>query len=363
MRVLLAARPGTGGAARVLEALLRRLPERGVTGTAVLSGLEGTDLLDAARRHGWETVRLDLERGPCLADLAARRELARLIPGHDLVHAHAAKAGALVRLAADGVPVVYAPHGFYFTYHGEGTWRHRLWRAVERRLAPRTAYFHCVSEAERDLCVASGFCAADRAVAIPNPVPPRRTGATTPLPAFGTGPLVLMVARFAAPKDPVGFFQAAARVDPSLGARFVLVGRGPLEEEARRAAELVPEGRAWVLTADVDVRALLARSRVAVLATASEALPLFLLEALEEGVPAVASDLPGTREAAGDAALFAPSCDAPALAAAIERLLREPALREDLARRARARAPRFAEDAWLDAVVALYERATATPRA
>jgi len=172
-----------------------------------------------------------------------------------------------------------------------------------------------------------------------------------------------MVARFAAPKDPVGFFQAAARVDPALGARFVLVGRGPLEEDARRTAELVPEGRAWVVTADVDVRALLARSSVAVLATGSEAMPLFLLEALAEGVPAVASDLPGTREASGDAALFAPPGDAPALAAAIERLLRESALRDDLARKARARAPRFAEDAWLDAVLALYGRATSSPRA
>lgn len=357
MRVLLCARPGIGGCARVVEALIRRLPERGITGTAVLSGLEGTALLDAARTHGWTTVRLDLARGPGPSDLAARRELARLVPGHDLVHAHAAKAGALARLASGRVPVVYAPHGFYFTYHAAGSWRRAFWRAVERRLAPRTTLFHCVSAAEAAACATEGLCPPDRAVRVPNPVPPRRPDAAAP-PAFGPGPLVVMAARLAPPKDPAGFFEAAARVDPSLGARFVLVGQGDLETPARRAAERVPEGRAWVVSADTDVRALLARARVAVLASASEALPLFLLEAVTEGVPVVASDLPGCREAAGEAGLYAPAGDAAALGAAIERVLRDDALHGTLAARARERAPHFAEDLWLDRIVAMYRRAT-----
>ena len=76
MKPLIVARPGTGGAARVIEALLRRLPERGIRGTAVLSGLEGTDLLDAAKKLGWAAVRLDMSRAPARSDLAARRRLA-----------------------------------------------------------------------------------------------------------------------------------------------------------------------------------------------------------------------------------------------------------------------------------------------
>lgn len=357
MKVLVCARPGTGGAARVIEALLRRLPERGITGTAALSSLEGTDVLDAARRHGWATVRLDLERAPAWSDLAARRALRRLIPGHDLVHAHAAKAGALARLAARDVPVVYAPHGLYFTYHESGSMKHAFWRATERRLARRTRLFHCVSPTEAAVCVREGLCDAGRAVVVPNPVP---SMPSTPAPAVlagDEGPIVLMAARLADPKDPITFLRAASRVDPALGARFVLVGDGPDEKEVRKWAERPSSGRCWVLRPLPEVRTLLRRTRIAVLSSRSEAMPLFLLEALAEGVPAVASDLPGCRDASGDAALYVPPGDVDATVAAIERILRDPALHADLAAKARARAPQFDEDRWVDGIVAMYGRA------
>jgi glycosyltransferase involved in cell wall biosynthesis len=360
LKVLIAARPGTGGVARVLEALLRRLPGKGVTGTAALSGLEGPEVLEAARRHGWSTVRLDMARGPAVSDLAARREIRRLAAGHDVIHAHAAKAGALARLASTGVPVVYAPHGFYFTYHDAGTWRHAFWRAAERRLAPRTALFHCVSPTEARTCVDEGFCEADRAVVAPNPVPALPAQLAPPVLEGDDGPIVLMAARLADPKDPTTFLRAAARVDPSLRARFVLVGDGPDAKEVRKWAERPSSGRCWVLLPLPEVRTLLRRARVAALASRSEAMPLFLLEALAEGVPAVATDLPGCRDASGDAALYVPAGDPDAMAASIERLLRDDALHAALSEKARARAPQFDEDRWIDAVVAMYERAAGT---
>jgi glycosyltransferase involved in cell wall biosynthesis len=359
VKVLLVARPGTGGAARVVEALLRRLPERGVRGTAALSSLEGPELLDSARAHGWETVRLDLERSPAWSDVAARRAIARLVPGHDLVHAHAAKAGALSRMAAGGVPVVYAPHGLYFTYHAEGSLRHRLWRGVERRLAPRTALFHCVSPTEAATCVEAGLCESGRAVVLPNPIPAMPAQAAPPVLAGDDGPIVVMAARLAEPKDPVTFLRAAAHVDPALRARFVLVGDGPDAKEVRKWAERPSGGRCWVLLPLAEVRTLLRRASVAVLATRSEAMPLFLLEALAEGVPAVATDIPGCRDASGDAALYVPVASPEAMGAAITRLLRDEALHAELAAKARARAPQFSEDAWIEKVVEMYGRAVA----
>ncbi|MCG3134862.1 MAG: hypothetical protein HMLKMBBP_02266 [Planctomycetes bacterium] len=361
MKVAIVARPGIGGAARVIEALLRRLPDRGISGTAILSGTEGTALLNAAAAHGWRVERLDMSRGVAWSDRAALGRIAELIPGHDLVHAHASKAGALARLAAGAVPVVYAPHGLYFTYHAAGSWRRGFWRALERRLAPRTALFHCVSEAEAEECVAAGLCAPERAVAVTNPVPPRGPAEEAPSAILG-GKLVLMAARLADPKDPVGYFTAARRVDPSLDARFVLCGDGDLLVPARRASEHVPGGKAWVLTGVKDVRGLLRRARLAVLATRSEALPVFLAEAMTEGVPVVASDVPGCRAACGRAALYAPPGDDAAMAAAIERLLRDGALHAELSAEARARAPLFDEDRWIGGIVAMYERAVTSRR-
>ena len=97
MKVLVVARPGIGGVARVLEAMFRRLPSRGVEGTAVLSGLEGTQMLDVARKHGWDAVRVDMKREVAFfSDALAVAKLRREFPGHDLIHAHAARA-AVVR--------------------------------------------------------------------------------------------------------------------------------------------------------------------------------------------------------------------------------------------------------------------------
>ena len=86
-------------------------------------------------------------------------------------------------------------------------------------------------------------------------------------------------------------------------------------------------------------------------------MPIFLLEALAEGVPAVATDLPGCRDASGDAALYAAAGDADAMAAAITRLLSDAATHAALSQAARARAPLFSEERWLDQIIALYERA------
>jgi glycosyltransferase involved in cell wall biosynthesis len=361
VRVCVVARPGVGGVARVLEAMFRRLPERGVTGTAVLSGLEGTEMLDVAKKHGWDVVRVDMKREVSfVSDGLAFLKLRRRLRGHDIVHAHAAKAGGLVRIARPDAPIVYAPHGFYFTYHPEGSKEWNRYVALERRLAPGAKLVHCVSAAERDLAVTHGLVLdAEDAVVLPNPIPPRRADAPKTAPTETDERVVLMAARLAEPKDPLTFVRAAGLVDASLNARFLLVGEGPLLDEAKSEAAKLPDGRVVFVPARADVRTLLAGSRVAVLSSRSEAMPLFLLEALAEGVPAVATDLPGCREASGDAALYAPPGDAAALADAVARVLRDAALRRRLSKAATDRAPLFDEDRWLDGLVAMYGRAAA----
>lgn len=360
MRVCVVARPGVGGVARVLEAMFRRLPTRGVTGTAVLSGLEGTEMLDVAKKHGWDVVRLDMKREVSfVSDGLAFLKLRRRVRGHDVVHAHAAKAGALVRIARPDAPIVYAPHGFYFTYHPEGSKAWNKYLALEQRLAPGAKLLHCVSAAERDVAVKHGLVLdADDAVVLPNPIPPRRADAPNVTPSESDERVVLMAARLAEPKDPLTFVRAAGLVDASLNARFLLVGEGPLLDEAKAEAAKLPAGRVVFVPAKADVRTLLSGSRVAVLSSRSEAMPLFLLEALAEGVPAVATDLPGCREASGDAALYVPVGDAASLAESVTRLLRDASLRRRMSKTATQRAPLFDEDRWLDGLLGMYARAT-----
>lgn len=78
-----------------------------------------------------------------------------------------------------------------------------------------------------------------------------------------------------------------------------------------------------------EVREVWARAHIAVLPSRREGLPKSLLEAAACGRPMIASDVPGCREIArhGVNGLLVPADDSAALAAAVEKLAADPALR------------------------------------
>ncbi len=167
-----------------------------------------------------------------------------------------------------------------------------------------------------------------------------RRFAPSPEPA-GT-PLVMLPSRLLWDKG-VGEFVAAAGLLRERGAeaRFALVGDGDPGNPAT-----IPEGRlrAWQAEGAVewwgrreDMPAVLASSHVVCLPSYREGLPKVLLEAAACGRPLVATDVPGCREIVidGGNGLLVPPRDAPALAEAIGRLIKEPGLRADMGRRGR----------------------------
>jgi glycosyltransferase involved in cell wall biosynthesis len=84
--------------------------------------------------------------------------------------------------------------------------------------------------------------------------------------------------------------------------------------------------------------------------------PLKAFEAMAAGRPIVASDLPSSREFLrhGENALLVPPGDPAALAAALRRLLGDPSLAEELARKAWHQAPDFSWDARARALSAVF---------
>jgi glycosyltransferase involved in cell wall biosynthesis len=108
-----------------------------------------------------------------------------------------------------------------------------------------------------------------------------------------------------------------------------------------------------------DIAGLWARAHVAVLPSRREGLPLSLMEAAACGRPMIASDVPGCREVVihEKTGLLFPVDDAPALAAAMDRLARAPDLRESYASAARNLAVgKFASDIVGRQTVELYRR-------
>ncbi|MHB1288404.1 glycosyltransferase family 4 protein, partial [Georgenia sp.] len=127
--------------------------------------------------------------------------------------------------------------------------------------------------------------------------------------------------------------------------RWVVVGDGPLRETlaARAEREHLP---VHLLGRRDDVPDLLAAADVVVSTATWEGQPLAVQEALRAGAAVVATDVGGTREVTGDAAVLVPGGDAAALAAAVAQVLAADTRRDALraASRARARALPGPED-------------------
>lgn len=179
------------------------------------------------------------------------------------------------------------------------------------------------------------------------------------------GFLTAFVGRVAPEKDLATFLEACALVaEERADARFAVVG--PLDQDPayadeclERAAEL-DLGERVAFTGETDPAPWYARMDVLALTSTTEAQPLVALEAMAAGVPVVATDVGGCREALGDAGLLTAVGDPRATAAAILRLAGDDLLRARLAQAGRRRATANHDPACIHrAYRELYERLAA----
>lgn len=122
-------------------------------------------------------------------------------------------------------------------------------------------------------------------------------------------------------------FAALGRERPRV--RLLLVGDGRFRDTlTARARSAGLADRVSFSGALGDVRPALAAADVFVQASDEEGLPGAVLEAMAMGLPVIATDVGGTREAVNDGVtgLLVPARDAAALAAAVARLLDDPGL-------------------------------------
>jgi len=129
---------------------------------------------------------------------------------------------------------------------------------------------------------------------------------------------------------------------PGRGDRLVLIGTGEDADRLRtRLAADGPGGVLWVdrfLTDRAEIRRHLSAADVYVLPSRQEGFPVALVEAMACGLPVVASATHGVMDLLADepgAGILVPPGDAPALAAALERLLGDAHARRAMGREAR----------------------------
>lgn len=295
------------------------------------------------------------------SDMSAFRELRVLIHRWrpDVVHAHSSKAGILARLAAANchVPTVFTVHGWAF--QPSYGWLRRSLALLMERLATSISPgpILCVSHFDRDLAVSHHF-PKSRLRVVHNGL---RDFQVTPPVSPNEPERVVMVARFAAPKDYETLLRATASV-PQIA--LELIGEGPELNRIRTlATRLGVTKRCHFSGAVEDVPQRLAKAGIFVLSSRAEGLPLSIIEAMRAGLPVVASDVGGIGElvAHGVSGLLVPSSDPSALAVALRRLITDPDLARCMGRAGRQRfldhfqqhrMVAAVEQAWMDAATA-----------
>lgn len=189
---------------------------------------------------------------------------------------------------------------------------------------------------------------------IHNAVPVEALGAVPEAVAALPPPLVVTAGRLVPWKGMEGVIEAVAGIQ---SASLAIIGDGPLQQSLARKAEEQLPGRS-VLTGSLahpDALAAMKSADVFVLNSSYEGLSHLLIEAASLGAPIIATNVGGNPEVVVDEAsgLLVPSGDAPALAAAITRVLGDKDLRDRISAGAKQSASRFSEEAMLTSTVEL----------
>lgn len=334
-RVLLAHEPPDGGVSQHVKHLALGLREQGFE--VEIAGPRESVIAEELRLAGIRVHALEMVRTYRRPDQDLRATLglrALLRTGRfDLVHGHSSKAGVMARVAAKltAVPVVYSPHWFGFV--GDVSQSRKLFaRSVEHFLGPLTDAIICVCEAERRIARQARIAPADRLHVVHSGVPACRSS-ISPDPELSEwhaeGPVVGTISRLERPKRVDLILQAIPQVWRSIPeACFAIVGNGQLEAQLRSLASALAldrDPRFRFLPFAAPSERYLQRFDLFVLSSDWEALPVGLLEAMACGVPQVATDVGGVREAVGtDTGRIVRARDPDSLAGALVGLLGDP---------------------------------------
>jgi glycogen(starch) synthase len=281
----------------------------------------------------------------------------------DVVHAHQGEDLAtlpLARLAArrHRCPLVVTVHcSVGHTLTGRGP-RTRLLRAlggwVERSALARADAVVVLTDRTAAALAADGVPAA-RVHTIPSGFDPALFAGDSPdvFPHVAR-PRIGYVGRLAAQKRVDRLVEAFGRIREP--ASLVVVGDGPDRARVHALAAGLPRVHLTGFVEHTAVPAVLASLDVLVLPSAYEEMGSVLTEALASGLPVVASDVGGIPEVVrhGETGLLVPPGDVDALAAALDRLAADPALRARLSAGARARAAGYAWPRLAARVAAVY---------
>lgn len=370
MRLMLVTEPSGGGSGRHVIDLAKGLKARGHEVCLVYSSVRAEARFEAeARDLGlWRLESLPMARAVGPGDFKSALALRDLIRAHgpfDVVHAHSSKAGALLRTVAPANAArVYTPHALRTMDPTLGKAGRLVYGGIEWALARfRSDAVIAVAPEEARHAENVGF-PKDSLHTVLNGVdagpPVDRVAVRAALGLDPDAVVVGFVGRLCDQKDPLKFVEAvriAQSRDPRI--KGVMLGDGELADATRAAA-----GEAIPVLANRNAREYLPAFDAFAMTSRYEAMPYVLIEALEAGLPIVATAVGGTSATItpGENGLVVPTDVPPqAFADALLELVPDDR-RAQMAARSRAMAPKFSLYAMVDATEAVYRAALARRR-
>jgi glycosyltransferase involved in cell wall biosynthesis len=345
--------PGLGGSTRSLATLLGHLDgTRRVV--ACPSPTAFTAVLDEHRAFD-QRITLPGQRQPrVLARAGAALTLAAYATRHrrqlTAIHANGLAERNLVALAAllSRRPVVVWVHDWSVS-----PWSRRLGPLLD--LITPTTRFVAVSDEAKAMLVSASLASADDVTVVPNPIDVADVRATS----RPSGNHVT-VAYLGTPAHYKGFHLLPALIC-SLATEDLhwLLYAGPqtLMPDVWRELRGLPHDAVEIPGKVADVREAYARCHLVICPSLHESFGRVVAEAMANGIPVVASDLPPLRHLLGDdeAGLLVPPGDVDAAAAAIMELARDPERRERMGRAGKIRVEQYDPNAIAALMAPLYD--------
>ena len=358
MRVLhVIARLNVGGTARYITQLANELPKHGIETFVATGFVQGAEVEDESAQS------IDLIRIKSMGrsirpikDHLARMQLDKIIAQvkPDIIHTHTFKAGYVIRMKKQPVPVIHTFHGHLLDDPEFSGFKSRVIIEVEKMLAKRSSRLVTVGRRVGDELLEQRIGTKDQYLSIPpgvvalNVTPKEQALKNLNLPDDGK-PIVGWIARVTGVKNPMLALEVA---DAMPDTHFVLAGGGDLLEKVKASAPSNVTVVGWAKAEDV-----FGASEIILSTSENEGMPVALIEAQLAGKPVVATDVGSVSEVVlNHETGIVTNKNAGSIALALESLLLDKQKRTELGSLAISRANAlFSVDRMINAHIALYK--------
>jgi glycosyltransferase involved in cell wall biosynthesis len=358
MRVLhVIARLNVGGTARYITQLANELPKHGIETFVATGFVQGSEVEDESAHN------IDLIRIPSMSrsinpikDHFARKQLDKIIAEvkPDIIHTHTFKAGYVIRMKKQSVPIIHTFHGHLLDDPEFSGFKSKVIVEVERILAKKSAKLVTVGLRVSEELLEKQVGHRTQYINIPPGVVPlevtSRAEALQELNIEDDGRLIVgWIGRVTGVKNPMRALEVAKTLPDT---RFVMAGGGNLLNQVKEAAPENVNVIGWAEAADV-----FGVSDIILSTSENEGMPVALIEAQMAGKPVVATDVGSVSEviANHETGLVA-NKNSGSIASAVNTLLLDSQKRKQMGKLASSRAHAlFSVDRMINAHIDLYK--------